>query len=166
MKLFHITNKEYQIGEVVSVDAFENEICFYHQMHKEHQWINDYLDLYRPAECPSRKRCIYAFDKPGHCFAFLFDAPVAGYHCYEIEMNALGGFPMILTGKLNNYKGNDGLLKAMADEYWNPTQKWRFCEYIGTEMTIISKVKKDPIMCTTSGYEYMLDNERVKSLFK
>lgn len=166
MRLFHITDRVYQIGEVVSIDAFYGDTCFYHQKHREHQWINDYLDWYRPAGCPSRKLCIYAFDKPEHCFAYLCDTPVAGYHCYEIEMDAMGGFPMILTGKLNDYRDNDDILKAIAEEYWHPAQKWRFYEYIGKEMTIISEVNIVPIACAFSGYEYMMDNEIAKSLFK
>lgn len=164
MKLFHITDREYPIGEVVSIDGFGGDTCFYHQKHGEHQWINDFLDLYRPAGYPSRKRCIYAFDQPGHCFAFLYDTPIAGYHCYEIEMDAVGGFPMILTGKLNDYKNNDIVLKAMAEEYWHPTQTWHFCEFIGERMTIISEVKRCSLACAFSGQAYMMDNERAKSL--
>lgn len=138
----------------------------HHQRHREHQWINDFLDLNRPAGCPSRKICIYAFDKPGHCFAFLYDTPVEDYHCYEIEMDAMGGFPMILTGKLNDFKNNEDILNAVAEEYWHPTQTWRFCEFIGEEMTIVSEVKKVPLACAFSGYDYMEDDKKARSLFR
>lgn len=166
MKLYHITKNEYQIGEVVSIDHFDGDACYYHHNHSNHQWINDYLDLYKPAEYPFRKKCIYAFDKPGHCFAFLFGKPTEGVHCYEIEMDAVGGFPMILTGLLQKNKDNPINLKAIADEYWHPTQEWKFCEYIGREMRIVSEVNRNKFDCAISGYKYQNDGNKAKGMFR
>ena len=166
MRLYHITNKEYQIEEVVSIYHFEVNVCYYHQNHPTHQWINDYLDSYKPAECPSRKKCIYAFDKPGHSFAFLYGMSLVGQHCYEIEMDAYGGFPMILTGLFQTFKNNVNVLNSMAEEYWHPTQEWKFCEYLGREMRIVSEVKKDIIACAASGYHYIMDGNKAKDMFR
>ncbi len=166
MRLFHITDRNYQIGETVSINDFDGNMCFYHERHMDHQWINDYLDTYRPEEFPLRRKCIYAFDKPGHCFFFLDREPDVTDHCYEIEMDAIGGFPMVLTGRMIAHRNNAEILRAIAEEYWRPTKDWKYYEYIGNEMTIISEVKFDASQRNKSRDEYMMDYDRALYIFR
>ena len=70
MRLFHITDKVFENGDVICSSDF-GTACYYHQNSTQYSWINDVLDAGKDAECPQRKRCIYAFDKPGHCLAFV-----------------------------------------------------------------------------------------------
>ena len=112
----------YQIGDAFSINDFEVNMCFYYESHQALQWINDCLDSYRPTGFPLRKKCIYTFNRPGHSFFFLAREPSITDHCYEIEMNANGGFPMMLTGRMNAHRNNADVLRAIADEYWHPTR--------------------------------------------
>lgn len=165
MRLFHITDRTYQLGEVISIDNFEGDMCFYHKSQREYQWINETLDYYRPTNYPLRKKCIYAFDKLGHCFSFVPREPSTTKHCYEIEMDAVGGFPMVLAGRMDYFKENTNTQRAIAEEYWRPTEKWKVCEYLGNEMTIISEVKLDVRQCNVSRFEYLEDYDKAKALF-
>ena len=133
MRLFHITERNYQIGETISINDYEGDMCFYYEKHTDYQWINDYLDACRPEEFPLRRKCIYAFDRPGHCFYFLAHEPSVTDHCYEIEMDAKGEFPMVLTGRMIAHRNNAEILRAIAEEYWRPTRDWNFYEYIGND---------------------------------
>lgn len=166
MRLFHITERNYQIGETISINDYVGDTCFYHERHIAHQWINDYLDARRPVGFPLRRKCIYAFDKPGYCFFFLAREPSITDHCYEIEMDAKGGFPMVLTGRMIAHRNNAEILRAIAEEYWRPTKDWKYYEYIGNEMTIISEVKFDASQRNKSRDEYMMDYDRALYIFR
>lgn len=166
MRLFHITERKYQIGETISINDYEGDMCFYHERHTDHQWINDYLDAYRPEEFPLRRKCIYAFDRSGHCFYFLAHEPSVTDHCYEIEMDAKGGFPMVLTGRMIAHRNNAEILRAIAEEYWRPTRDWKYYEYIGNEMTIISEVNLDVSQRNISRDRYMMDYDRARYIFR
>lgn len=167
MRLFHITdNITYKIGDVISVNDFEGNMCFYHEKHIEHRWINDFLNACKPDNYPSRRKCIYAFDNPGHCFFFLSREPLITDHCYEVEMNAVGGFPMILTGWMIRHRNNTDSLRNIAEEYWHPTNPWNFCEYMGSEMTIISEVNLDNAQRNVSRNRYMMDYDRAMFIFQ
>lgn len=166
MRLFHITERKYQIGETISINDYEGDMCFYHERHTDYQWINDYLDACRPEEFPLRRKCIYAFDRPGHCFYFLAHEPSVTDHCYEIEMDAKGEFPMVLTGRMIAHRNNAEILRAIAEEYWRPTRDWNFYEYIGNEMTIISEVNLDVSQRNISRDRYMMDYDRARYIFR
>ena len=88
------------------------------------------------------------------------------YHCYEIEMDAKGGFPMVLTGRMIAHRNNAEILRAIAEEYWRPTRDWKYYEYIGNEMTIISEVNLDVSQRNISRMEYMMDNDRALYIFR
>lgn len=162
MRLFHITNKVYEIGAPVSINDYEGEVCYYHLSHPDYQWINDVLDKYKPVEFPYRKKCIYAFDMIENCYSFAYGKE--GMHCYEVEMDACGGFPMALTDRLRKDKYDQDVCKAISEEYWNPKNEWKYLEYLGNEMIIISEhpitnnVMKSKMM-------YCDDLEKAKKIF-
>lgn len=161
MTLFHITDKVYEIGTSISSNDF-GEACFYHQNNPVHIWINDVLDARRDADCPPRKRCIYAFDKPGHCLAFN-NNPVL--HCYQIEMEAHGGYPMVLTDKLRRVGENYNRLDDLIDEYWHPTKQWKYNEFLGESMVVIGEIKPNKILGIASKMSYDDDRTMADQLF-
>ncbi len=97
---------------------------------------------------------------------FLDREPDVTDHCYEIEMDAIGGFPMVLTGRMIAHRNNAEILRAIAEEYWRPTKDWKYYEYIGNEMTIISEVKFDASQRNKSRDEYMMDYNKALYIFR
>ena len=121
------------------------------------------MDVGRDAGCPPRKRCIYAFDNPGHCFAFNND-PIL--HCYEVEMEAHGGYPMVLTDKLRKVGKEYHRLDDLINEYWHPSKQWHFNEFIGESMVIISDIKPVKFLGIKSKMIYYADWAMADRLFR
>lgn len=161
MRLFHITDKVFENGDVINASDF-GDACYYHQNNPQYAWINDVLDAGKDAECPPRKRCIYAFDKPGHCLAFNNKPDL---HCYLVDMNAYGGFPMVLTDKMRRVGQNYERIGELVNEYWHPTRKWRFNEYLGEKIVIIEEIAPKKMLCVASKMQYDCDREMVDRLF-
>lgn len=161
MRLFHITEDVYEIGSSISSDDF-GDACFYHQNNPEYAWLNDVFDERRDADCPPRKRCIYAFDKPGHCVAFN-NNPIL--HCYEIEMEAHGGYPMVLTDKLRRVGREYRRLDDLINEYWHPTKQWHYNEFLGESMVIIGEIKPYRFQEIASRMLYDADRAMADQLF-
>ncbi|MBR5907052.1 MAG: hypothetical protein IKZ50_01500 [Bacteroidales bacterium] len=163
MRLFHITDKVYRIGETVSAEDF-GESCFYHKNNPINTWINEVLDEGKDADCPSRKRCIYAFNELGHCLAFNNNPNL---HCYLVEMDAHGGFPMVLTDKLRRLGKDSCQIDDVVREYWHPTNNWKFNEFLGNSMVIIEEIITEGcFFAMRSKMLYGKDRDLADSLFK
>lgn len=162
MRLFHITDKVFEIGDVIRASDF-GTACYYHLNNPQYAWINDVLDAEKDAECPPRKRCIYAFDKLVHCFAFN-NKPDS--HCYLVDMDAYGGFPMVLTDKMRRVGQNYERLGELVKEYWHPTREWLFNEYLGEKMIIIEDITPQKMLGIVSKMQYNCDREMADRLFR
>lgn len=162
MRLYHITDKEYEIGHVISAKDF-GEACYYHQNSPLDAWINDVLDAEKDADCPPRKRCIYAFGRPDFCLAFNNDP---GLHCYMVKMDAHGGFPMVLTDKMRRVGQNYDRIRDVINEYWHPTREWQYNEYLGESMVIINEITPDRRSRTGAMMLYNDDRAIADRLFR
>lgn len=162
MRLYHITDKEYENGQVIRAIDF-GEACYYHLNNPEYAWINDVLDAEKDADCPSRKRCIYAFGRPDFCLAFNNNPDL---HCYLVEMDAKGGFPMVLTDTMRRVGQNYDRIGDVVNEYWHPTKHWKYNEYLGESMVIIKEIIPDRGRRTGAMMQYNDDRAIADRLFR
>lgn len=139
---YHASNKSYKNGEVVSITQFEGETTFNHcRRTAKEQSINLLLDNYKPNNYPSRIRCIYLFDDLNACACYKQSENLA--YLYKViakSNNITGGQPMCIINLFSKYPKNQDIL---AKEYWQPTQKWKFKEFLCEEMTVIGIVDKN-----------------------
>ncbi|MDR1201382.1 MAG: hypothetical protein LBL58_07115 [Tannerellaceae bacterium] len=143
MELFHTTKCVYNIGDIIKIANFTGDYCNYH-INSNNSWINDFLDETKPAEEPPRRKCIYSFSLLRHCAAYIGQREDATeYNFYKIEINAQAAHPMCLTDVIRKAP-NTGLRTKLRSEYWHPTKKWRFKEFLGTEMVILEKIETIP----------------------
>ena len=73
---------------------------------------------------------------------------------------------MVLTGRMIAHRNNAEIPRAIAEEYWRPTRDWKYYEYIGNEMTIISEVNLDVSQRNISRDRYMMDYDRARYIFR
>lgn len=136
---YHSSSQNYEVGEIVSIDNFDGDVCNYHKTHEEQaELINGTLDEHRPTGFPSRKKCIYVFDNKEICLYFGCKNDHA--FCYTVKVyHGCGPFPMYLCGKIETYKNRINLQKRIIQEYFNPKKNWNIREYLCKEIEIISK---------------------------
>jgi len=93
---------------------------------------------------PSRLSSWFACDKPEFATKYLeseiaFKGRDGQRHLYAIVMETCSKHPMflvhVIARKLS--EGDENTALKVADEYWTPTQEWKFWEYINPEMVVI-----------------------------
>ncbi|MDL2257206.1 hypothetical protein LJC06_03265 [Bacteroidales bacterium OttesenSCG-928-I14] len=143
MESFHTTKCVYNVGDVIKVADYIGDYCNYH-VNSDDSWINDFLDETKPTEEPPRRKCIYAFSLLSHCAAYIGQRKdSAEYNFYKVEINTQSAHPMCLTDVIR-IASSIGIQTRLRNEYWYPTKKWKFNEFLGTEMIILEKIETVP----------------------
>ncbi|GAA3732983.1 hypothetical protein GCM10022422_14510 [Flavobacterium ginsengisoli] len=132
MNLFHVSSREYTVGQIIKAEDFENTEYYQNAITQNKNWIDDYLDNHKPANAPERKKTIYAFDCPENCIAFNDNE---GNFYYRVKMINPVACPMCLTDELQENNSDKNI--SIANEYWNPSLSWKFLEYLSPEMEIL-----------------------------
>jgi hypothetical protein len=137
-EFFHASKMAYKVGDIISIQNYENGVNFDHaNRSEEDQTINDLLDELRPTEeYPSRSKCIYLFDNIYSCTNYAKQDELNIYKVYVD--NVVGPFPFYLVGAFQKYPS---FRKQIASEYWNHTLDWKVNEYICTQMKVVEKLK-------------------------
>ena len=136
MELYHITCNEYPLGQLIPLPDktlyHENAIAI------GLDWIDNYLDSFKPSIAPSRSKTFYAFGEIQHCLAY-FNTRICDNgtkRLYKIFMDNPYSSPMCLTDGLKNngigHKSNE----LIANEYWNPKNQWKVLEFLSEKMII------------------------------
>ena len=137
LELFHISSEKYKVREVVNAPEETN----YHKGRKEMQqdWVDDLLDSVKPANAPSRKSTLFAFDKPFFCTAFRKQELRKGdvFYLYKVKMLNPYKAPMTIVGRIEKKLFNND---ALANAYWDQTFIWNFYEYLSVKMEIIEEI--------------------------
>ncbi len=172
LELYHITCKAYPIGKV---PPLEGESLHHLTTQTDVKaWINDFLDLYRSNEVPSRKKTFFACDSIMNCKALK--STVAKANCtpriYKVKMKSPSKLPLALVNHL--FVLGQGHTKniELANEYWNPTKNWNFYEYLSEEMEIIEEVINEDLtpmgqvrFWVSDNCNLIADSELVKAIF-
>jgi len=167
MSFFHVTDKEYEITNIVDATTFES--TEYHQRvtAKGMDGIDTILDRFRPQDFPSRRNCIYAFDNIGMCMHFVGNRYDGNEIYYEVELVEPVKCPMKLIKFLNEEKYTVNQ-EVIIDEYWqpNPKNEWKYFEYLASSMRIIDCVEGNDTMSKmiAGGYNDF-DEELATNLF-
>ena len=138
MKVFHITQKDYEEGKTYSIDNYDGLSYYHSSLNIEQKSINEAIDNCRPDNEPSRKKCFYAFENFENCLGFV--KSLDGYKLYQVDINEKSPHPMYLIDFLNN---NLNLISSLAHVYWDQSisKDFQIKEFIGTEIRIISKLE-------------------------
>lgn len=135
MELYHVSCNLYLPGDIINSQDFED--TFYYSNSKS-KWIDDLLDDFRPQNCPSRKKTLYAFGKLEHCMVFINTRCNGNEYYYKVKMTNPIACPMCLTGSLENtYKSKH---EELIKEYWEPLKGWSYLEYLSEQMEVMEQI--------------------------
>ena len=140
MIVYHITDKEYQPGQIVNINDFDGDSYYHHELTDGRKKINEYLSANCPTGEPSRQLCLYAFEKPEYCVYFRKKDITEGQplHLYKCEMTSPQGHPMILVHQFEAL--TEDRWEQLCNEYWHPTKKWNLMEHMAEEMQILEEI--------------------------
>jgi len=135
--LYHVSCKEYVVGQ--KLIAQETTPYYQKKISQGTNWIDDILNDHKPKDAPQRNKTLFAFDFVGNCQAFFEkeSCPSGTPKYYKVKMVNPIKSPMCLTDLLGKLGKESPKVKEIAQEYWNPKHKWKYYEYLSTEMEII-----------------------------
>ena len=139
MPYFHASRNVYQIGDVIRVPVGEQSHAFKLSLELGMQWREEALENARNDRANSRRSAVYAADTLGNAARFLVSQPdekgrpVLGY---EVEITHQTPSPMVLIGYIDAHGPAFPSLSACMEEYWTPTKKWRFLEFVCPSLTV------------------------------
>ena len=89
---------------------------------------------------------------------------------YAVEMTKFSRHPMILVDAIAKKvsTGNRQYADKLAAEYWNPTQNWKFWEYISPEIVFVERTSwPDPMLIEQAYLAYTIsENATLKKFFE
>ena len=161
MKLYHVSCNLYEVGQKFNPKS----VTPYHskKVVKGEGWGDLKLNEFKPEGAPRRDQCYYAFDSLENCSAFMDSEKClteGGPYYYEVKMTNPVGAPMRLNQVILKKGKDSDKIESIALEYWNPTLKWKFMEYLSSEMEIIDRIDAPDIKGKLRGKNnYILDCE-------
>lgn len=162
MSYYHVSCKDYEIGQTISANNFANTEYYENAVNMSTNWIDDYLDDSRPENAPERKKTLFAFDKLENAAAFKNKCEGEVFF-YKVDMANPIAAPMCLTDVL--VVNDDELNQRVKEEYWNSTKDWKYLEYLSTEMVIVTKLNKPNFIQRSKGLtDYISDKELAKDM--
>lgn len=167
MKLYHVSCKEYEIGE----KFISKTPTPYHskKVEKGEGWVDLKLNEFKPEGAPNRDQCYYAFDSLDNCSAFIENEKCStegGPYFYEVKMINPIGAPMRLNQVILKKGEDSDEIESIAQEYWNPTLEWKFMEYLSFEMEILDRVDAPGMMEKLRGKSnYIIDFDLSESAY-
>lgn len=115
--------------------------------------VEVFLERARPKHMASRLSCIFACTSPQQADVYLdgelgLSTPTVARFLYALEAKAASSaHPMCLVDavKRSLNDGDTNRADRLAAEYWSPTRKWRFNEYLCTGVTAIDEVQRQSL---------------------
>ena len=142
MTAFHVSTKQYKIGEIISSNNYLDIT-----QRRGNKWVEELLENYRPRLYPNRLKCVFSFAKI-EALAFYSDYLNSNdLNYYEVELlNNPISCPMILCGYIQKNKNEDSdLLSKLAVEYWSKMLDWNFLELLCDSFKIVHQLNKPNI---------------------
>lgn len=99
--------------------------------------VENALGQGRPSNVISRTQCFFTTEKPYEASTYISAEPSSSsWQLYRVTTEHEEGHPMSLVDmvRVAIEKGHDPT--PIVAEYWIPTKKWLFVEYLATEVTV------------------------------
>lgn len=140
MIAYHVSTKQYEIGEIVTSNNYLDVT-----LRRGNEWVEKLLESYRPNSSPNRLKCVFSFEKI-EALGFYSDFLTSNnLQFYEVELLSIPcKSPMVLCGYIQNNKDKD-LLAKLSIEYWSNTKNWNFLELLSDSFKIVRHLNRPNI---------------------
>jgi hypothetical protein len=157
---FHASANVYDPGQTIAVQG-ESSYAIRARA-RGHGWVNEFLDRHPGATGkPARVTSSYCCEHAGCCGAFAVsdDHLRAGFYVYEVRtIGRVHVGPMVLVGRMLNFEADAARLGAIASEYWNPTQDWKYLEVLADSLQVVRRVASPEIHVVAAGQKRYADD--------
>lgn len=153
MEYYHASKTVFSIGEEIISGAISP---FYPE-------ASDALDSHRPKNAPARKTALYSADSLEFAFHFLIKQNVckSAINLYKVKAKdpwqAVFSIPHAVQKRIVEGQNIDTLIA----EYWEPTEKWNFYEYLSTSFVVIEQLKHPDIFYFEMSMKGLSDHELI-----
>lgn len=136
MELYHASRHPLHIG--LTLDSRRRCIS---------QFAERALESARPDICHSRLTSFFASDVPADAWHYLAKEleneprAILNARLYRVSMSDFQRRPMALVDAIEKRR-DDPCVSHMAREYWTPSSKWKFWEYLGPQMTPLEEIEQ------------------------
>lgn len=156
MLLYHSTLNSYAPGELVLASS---PTTFYLDAVAE-------IERIRPSNLPSRLCCVFATNDLEFCYYFALRQKwdPSQIKIYEVEMDAYHKAPIAIVHPLQRRIEKGSSTGKLANEYWHPTEPWKFWEFFGPAMTVRGQVSAPNINETAMFMKYQGDSDHASNL--
>ena len=167
MMLYHATLESFEIGRTYTAD----KITPYHRQNElnGNAWVEVLLNQNKPENAPERQYTFFACDCIENCYAYIsskYPYRNAEYKFYCVEMqNPVSGV-MCLVDMLFKLGNTNPNLNTVVAEYWYPTKKWKFLEFLSQEMKVLATVIPSQMQILGSKGNYLHDHDKYKNWLK
>lgn len=151
MTLFHASYETFEVGRTYSADRVTP--YFLEKQSQNMDWVDILLNEYKPDHAPMRQQTFFACDSVENCFAYISSRPRIGELpiYYKVEMENPVKAVMCITDIFRNVDINDPAIPVYANEYWYPSQEWRYYEYLSDSMQILEVVQEPDFILKNRG---------------
>lgn len=142
IELYHVSESRLEDNTILKLT--NNDETYYYQKNKVNgkNLVDDILNDSKPIDAPMRNQTFYSFDSIDNCAAYAKNNYYKNTYYYRVKMLNPVKAPMCITDLILKLTNDTTKQINAVKEYWNPTQKWKFNEYLSMEMTIIESVKE------------------------
>lgn len=146
MDLYHATTQEFNDGDIITSNTSS---AFYVNATTE-------MDLRRPPNAPARKTALYCADSPEFACYFLLkqQVDIKDINIYKVKADDSWRAVFSLTHAIEKKINNSSDIKNQVSEYWSPSKKWNFYEYLTPSFEILNKVNSPRINNTIMYIKY------------
>lgn len=132
-------------------------------MAEANRLVEEEFERRRRGRSLSRLTALFAGADAADCVQFLRaqrDYDNVPVHLYRVDMPVSGHHPMALVDAVRRKAGHTNIIDKIVEEYWQPTLKWRFWEYLGQTMTVVEELPlPDTIMMAGAFHRYITDRD-------
>lgn len=151
--------------------------CTLSTIPRDRRRLEVFLENHRPEKAQKRLACTFACDNTAGPSLYLdaeirrMPAPYTGpRYLYRVTAGALSKHPMALVNIIDRCLSDNDLGRAvkLAQEYWSPSETWRFHEYICHDVLIVEDLsgsRPDSMQVYLSWEAYKADIAKGKALF-
>jgi hypothetical protein len=143
IKAFHVSPYQYARCRVIKCDPgrvpdFQAALKRTNNVAAEER-----LNPHRPDGVPCRSTCLFVFATLAECSLYgSSQHKHETVHYYRVRTDAATKAPMTLVDQIRKQvEPTPAQVERMAREYWQPTEPWKFWEYLTDAIEIVDEIQ-------------------------
>lgn len=157
--VYHATNNNLTLSKKVKSIVIDIS-----SLEESRKITEELLEGRRPERNNSRLNCWFAFEKIEYAATYItHENRNPPYKIYELKMEESSSHPMYLVDKIRKHilAKEMKLAESLVDEYWMPTQNWKYMEHLAKIIEVVKIVEwPDDVTMAVAFLEFGSEEQR------